>query len=200
MTQPPQPPEGYYPPQQPQGSYPPPQQPQGGYPPQQPQGGYAPEQPQGGYAPPPQPQGAYPPQQPPQGYYQQPAPGGYPGQPGVDPDIQQNKVYAVLAYFGLLVLIPIFAAKDSRFARFHANQGLIMLIVEVVYFILYGILTAVLLGSAITTGSLGAATLVTGLLGLLGLAITVFAIIGIVNAAQGKFKELPLIGGIKILK
>ena len=41
-------------------------------------------------------------------------------------DIEKNKVMAVLAYFGILVLIPIFAAKDSKFARFHANQGLVL--------------------------------------------------------------------------
>ena len=38
-------------------------------------------------------------------------------------DAQDNKVMAILAYFGPLVLIPIFAAKESRFARYHANQG-----------------------------------------------------------------------------
>ena len=41
-------------------------------------------------------------------------------------DIENNKVMAVLAYFGILVLIPIFAAKESKFARFHANQGLVL--------------------------------------------------------------------------
>ena len=40
---------------------------------------------------------------------------------------------AVLAYFGILVLIPILAAKESKFARFHANQGLILLITGVAY-------------------------------------------------------------------
>ena len=34
---------------------------------------------------------------------------------------------AILAYFGILVLIPILAAKDSKFARFHANQGLLFM-------------------------------------------------------------------------
>ena len=42
----------------------------------------------------------------------------------LDADVQNNKVMAVLAYIGLLVLIPIFAAKDSKFARFHSGQGL----------------------------------------------------------------------------
>ena len=38
-------------------------------------------------------------------------------------DVQNNKVMAVLSYIGILVLIPILAAKESPFARFHANQG-----------------------------------------------------------------------------
>ena len=45
-------------------------------------------------------------------------------------DIASNKVMGVLAYIGILVLIPIFAAKNSPFARFHANQGLILFIAE----------------------------------------------------------------------
>ena len=46
-------------------------------------------------------------------------------------DIQNNKTMAILAYIGILVLIPIFAAKESKFARFHANQGLVLLIIMV---------------------------------------------------------------------
>ena len=37
-------------------------------------------------------------------------------------DITSNKAMAILAYFGPLVLIPIFAAKQSKFARYHSNQ------------------------------------------------------------------------------
>ena len=33
-------------------------------------------------------------------------------------DVQANKVMAILAYFGLLVFVPLFAAKESRFARY----------------------------------------------------------------------------------
>ena len=41
-------------------------------------------------------------------------------------DIRQNKGFAVLSYIGLLVLIPIFGASRSPFARFHANQGVVL--------------------------------------------------------------------------
>ena len=45
-------------------------------------------------------------------------------------DIQNNKVMSILAYIGPLVLVTIFAAKDSKSARFNANQGLVLLILE----------------------------------------------------------------------
>ena len=39
-------------------------------------------------------------------------------------DITNNKAMGILAYLGPLVFVPMFAAKGSKFARFHANQGL----------------------------------------------------------------------------
>ena len=50
-------------------------------------------------------------------------------------DIEQNKAMGVLAYLSWLVLIPLFAAKDSKFSRFHVNQGLVLAIVEIVWWI-----------------------------------------------------------------
>ena len=105
-------------------------------------------------------------------------------------DINNNKVMAVLAYLGILVLVPIFAAKESKFARFHANQGLVLAIAEIAASIIVNIFDGIpLVGWVISVAG-----------GLIGLACLVLAIIGIVNAAQGKAKELPLIGSIRILK
>ena len=94
-------------------------------------------------------------------------------------DISDNKVMAVLAYLSILVLIPLFAAKDSKFARYHTNQGLILFIVDII---------------------VSALTFIPVIGWLLSLATLVLTIIGIVNAAQGKAKELPLIGKFKLLK
>lgn len=101
-------------------------------------------------------------------------------------DIQQNKVMGILAYIGILVLIPIFAAPQSKFARFHANQGLLVDIASAALSIIASILTAVLP--------------VLGVIFFL-LALPVFAmqVLGIINAASGKAKELPLVGKIRIL-
>lgn len=102
----------------------------------------------------------------------------------MDPkDIEDNKIMAVLAYIGLLFLVPLFAAKESKFARFHTNQGLVLYL-------------------------LGIAGVVVNIIPILGqiasfvvvIAQIVFMILGIINAAQGKAKELPIIGKIKLLK
>ncbi|MBO4363977.1 MAG: hypothetical protein J5912_06325, partial [Clostridia bacterium] len=45
-------------------------------------------------------------------------------------DINDNKGLTILAYIGPLVFIPMFVRKNSKFARFHCNQGLILFILE----------------------------------------------------------------------
>lgn len=102
---------------------------------------------------------------------------------------------AVLAYFGILVLIPILAAKESKFARFHANQGLILLITGVAYSIFVQVVIKIVAFiSYALAGIVGIA------LGLAWLLLLVLAIIGIINAVKGEFKQLPLIGQFRILK
>ena len=101
---------------------------------------------------------------------------------------------AILAYFGILVVIPIFAAKESKFARFHANQGLVLFIASVAYWIMLEIIKSIIV--SISTGLL----LITTILGLTYLVFLVLGIMGIVNAATGKAKELPIIGKFSLLK
>ncbi len=48
----------------------------------------------------------------------------------VDPDVEKFKGLAVLAY--IFFLIPLIAAPNSKFARFHANQGLLLFILLVI--------------------------------------------------------------------
>ncbi len=109
-------------------------------------------------------------------------------------DINANKGMAILAYFGPLVLIPLLAAKGSRFARYHSNQGLVLLLASVLYGIAYSILSSIILAISWRL------YFIVSIIGLVSIVITILAIIGIINAATGKAKELPLIGKIKLLK
>lgn len=119
----------------------------------------------------------------------------------VQTDIEQNKVMAILSYFGFLVIIPILAAKESPFARFHANQGLALFIAMIGWIIVDNILTAILRAILWRGLELWAIySLCATILNLVYIVFTVLAVIGIVNALNGKTKELPLIGKFQILK
>ncbi|HUO10965.1 MAG TPA: DUF4870 domain-containing protein [Phycisphaerae bacterium] len=101
-------------------------------------------------------------------------------------DVEKNKVMGILAYLGILVLVPILAAKDSPFARYHANQGLILLLTAIVGWIPLMILTFIPI-----IGCIAAIILLCWWLGVL-----VMMILGIINAANGKMVPLPVIGNL----
>ena len=152
-----------------------------------------------------------------QGYQQQPYSNGMNGQPNAfqkffntpdstaafnPTDIQQNKFMAILSYFGILALIPYFGAKQSPYAQYHAKQGMNLMLVDIGVGILSFIIglikvtrTYLFYEYKVTPGW------VVGIQMILYLIILAFSIIGIVNAAQGKAKELPIIGKfVKIFK
>ncbi len=109
-------------------------------------------------------------------------------------DIEATKVLALFSYLGFFVLIPILAAKGSKFARFHANQGLVLFIACILYGVVVNILTSVLLAISWRLG------FISSLFSLVGVVFAVLAVMGIINSLNGKAKELPVIGKYKILK
>ena len=113
----------------------------------------------------------------------------------MDPnDVNDNKAMAVLAYLGLLVFIPIFAAPQSRFARYHSSQGLTLFIFEAVYSLIMTILSKTV-GLIPVFGKITVA-----ICGFIGIVWLVLSICGIVNAVNGRAKDLPVIGNIRFIK
>ena len=110
-------------------------------------------------------------------------------------DAEKNKVMGILAYLGILCLVPILAAKDSPFAKYHANQGLVLFIIWIVLAVALNIIDYVLV--TILPGGMG---FIVSILSLAYLGLLILAILGIINAAAGKCVPLPVIGGIKLLK
>lgn len=118
--------------------------------------------------------------------FQQPKDGMY-----MDPqDIENNKVMSLFSYIGILFLIPMLACKDSQYARFHANQGIVLFLAELAVSVITGVLSFIPVVGLI----------VAIVMWIVSIVLLVFAIMGIVNAVTGKAKALPLIGGITILK
>lgn len=96
-------------------------------------------------------------------------------------DVNKNRHMAILAYLGLLFLVPLFAAKESPFARYHVNQGMLLFIVEAVGIAATQIPYA---GWAVSA--------------VINVFTTALLIIGIINAVKGEAKELPVIGKFRI--
>jgi len=102
-------------------------------------------------------------------------------------DIKDNKMMALLSYIGLLWLIPIFAAKESAYAQYHVNQGIVLTIAGIVVGIASFVITLIPIVGWI----------VGPIVSLIPLA---YMILGIINVCDGKAKELPFIGKYRILK
>ena len=116
-------------------------------------------------------------------------------------DAEANKVMALLSYFGFLVIVPILAAKHSPYARFHANQGLVLFLAMLVYAIADGIVTAILRAVLYSgLGLWGIYSMCSSIINLLYVGFTIFAIIGIINVLNGRAKDLPIIGKYRVLK
>jgi uncharacterized membrane protein len=109
-------------------------------------------------------------------------------------DVDKNKVFAVLAYLGILFLVPLLAAKDSRFARYHTNQGVVLFLTFIVAYIAVGILTFILAFIPFLRW--------VGCMLWWPVPLGAFAlmVLGIINAAKGECKPLPVIGQFKLIK
>src|SRR6185436_11654524 len=90
----------------------------------------------------------------------------------------KNIAMAILSYIGPLVIVSYLTAKDDPFVKFHIKQGLVLFIIEIAVWVLSGMLWPLWM-----------------LLRLINLATLILSIVGIINASQGKEKELPLVGG-----
>ena len=100
-------------------------------------------------------------------------------------------IMIVLAYLGLLALIPLLVEKNDREVQWHAKHGLVLLVVEVALFIGLSIVGAIV-GHIPVIGCLGA--LAGALLWfLLMIGILVVHVTCIVKGVNGERFRLPYI-------
>ena len=106
-----------------------------------------------------------------------------------------DTLMGVLAYLGILCLIPLLAAKDSDFAQYHAKQGVTLFILEIAAVVLMWII-----GFMALMGGLGFLGLLSFVIWIAQIGFFVLSIIGIVNVVNKKKAPLPIIGGLNIIK
>lgn len=94
-------------------------------------------------------------------------------------DKSSNTVMAVLSYFGILVLIPLLTdAKKDPFVKFHIKQGLVLLIVFIIAWVMIPLIPFI--GWILSIFVL--------------IFVFILFLIGVINAASGKKEPLPVIG------
>jgi len=103
-------------------------------------------------------------------------------------DVESNKVMAIVGYIiPILFFIPLLneESKKSPFAKFHANQQLNLLLAAVAVNVVGTVIPIIGWFIILPIGSI---------------ILIVLAIMGIINAAKGSMKKLPMIGGFQIIK
>lgn len=102
------------------------------------------------------------------------------------------KLLCALGYFpcGLLFFIPLIVYPNDQFAKYHANQALVLLLTAVIGEVLFGILSIIPLLSIVMYV----------LTSVFGVLMLVLCILGILNVVREEEKPLPVIGNINLIK
>ncbi|MFA6106143.1 MAG: hypothetical protein WC745_00530 [Patescibacteria group bacterium] len=87
-------------------------------------------------------------------------------------DAEANKTLGAMSYVFILFLVPLLGKRDSKFAQFHAKQGLVLFAVEL------------LVSMFIWVPLLGQLAM---------LALLIISVMGIVKALNGEWWEIPYI-------
>lgn len=103
-------------------------------------------------------------------------------------DVQQNKTMVLLSailqiFIPILFFLPLVSCQNSAYGRYYANQGLLLLLIDLV----------------------GGIILIIPILGwiaspIIYIANFVFAIMNAVNANKGIRKGIPILGNVELIK
>ena len=90
--------------------------------------------------------------------------------------IQEGKIFAILAYLGILCILPLMLKKDNEFILSHSKQGLVLFIGEVAVFIL-----SIIFPWLLKIGMF---------------VLLVLSFLGIIAVLRGRYIELPIVAEI----
>ncbi len=105
---------------------------------------------------------------------------------------EDGKLMGVLSY--IIPLIPYFVEKENKFVRYHAIQGMNLLIISIIYGVAYSILSVFLVFIPII------GWIAIFLIGLLGFGILALCIMGIIDVCNGNARELPIVNKCQFIK
>lgn len=102
-------------------------------------------------------------------------------------DVNENKYLCILGYIGILFVIPLIMRPNSPYVKYHANQGLLLFIFEILVGFVSGIFSVIF--GIIFLGFV--ASIISSVLSLACLGLMIY---GIVSTGSGYIRPLPFIG------
>lgn len=98
-------------------------------------------------------------------------------QPEENKDVKEGKIWAIIAYLGILCLLPLLLKKENKFVLYHAKQGLVLFIGEFAVLIICTVIPplSIILGPIFT------------------LIFGIYSLIGIIQTLMGKYWKAPII-------
>lgn len=111
-------------------------------------------------------------------------------------DLKGKKFTACLSYLFWFTVIPMIYSTESKFVKYHANQGFVLAIAETIFLIITVIVSKILWAYSKSTSLLVETTMLMVFVGVFGM----LSLIGIFNVIRGKEKPIPTFGHIKLLK
>lgn len=104
-------------------------------------------------------------------------------------EIASGKLLAAVAYLPTLCFVGLLAAPDNRYVGFHARQGFLLFLVEVIAWI----------AVSVFEGSIGRIPVLGFLVGaivrfILGIGFLGLTVYGVVKGATGEMARIPLLG------
>ncbi|MFH0839503.1 MAG: hypothetical protein V1883_00610 [Candidatus Omnitrophota bacterium] len=96
-----------------------------------------------------------------------------------DKEVKDGKVFALMAYLGILCLIPLVVKKDNKFVLFHGKQGLVLLIGE------------------LAAGIIGIIPFVGWIVGFISIILFgTLSLLGIVQVLMGNYWKIPVVADL----
>ena len=93
-------------------------------------------------------------------------------------------------------MIPVIYSSESKFIKYHANQGLVLAIAETIFLVATVIVSKILWIWSRSTSLLVETTLLIIFVGVFG----ILSLIGMIHVILGKERPVPTFGHIKLLK
>jgi len=107
-------------------------------------------------------------------------------------DVKENRFLCILCYISVLFVAPLVLHPNSRYVKYHANQGLILFLFEILVSIVTFPISFIF--RIIHLGFIGWTISTT-----FSLVLAFLALYGILSTCSGYIRPLPLIGNAFVL-